>query len=214
MSLPGTSTNAATAPPAADANEPILVYRPRASVVVAASALAIVLALLAGAGVAVAIGAAATGDATVATAALLEVVLVVPFVLLLWRQSRIRLEVGPTTVLAVNYFSSFSLRWQDIVRFTAGTASIGIVAELRDGSTVRLSAIQQPNLAAHLGAPTDADDAVLELNRWLYRLRWETTSRRRASQAARRPDAERDHGEDDRRGGEPVPQEEPEIATP
>jgi hypothetical protein len=212
MSLPGTSEP--QAPAAAGSvrlDEPSLVYRPRASVVVAASALAVLLAILAGAGIAVAIGSVAAGDQTLATASLLEVVLVVPFVVLLWRQSRIRLEVGTTSILAVNYFSSFRLGWQDLARFEAGMRSIGIVAQLRDGSSVRLSAVQQPNLAAWLGSPTDADEAVRELNRWLYRLRWETTSRR-SSQPAGRTDAEGDDGEHDGGDGDPVPHEEREVA--
>jgi PH (Pleckstrin Homology) domain-containing protein len=193
------------------AGEPLLVYRPRTSVVLVSSALAILLAILAGSGIAVAVGALASGDQTVATVALLEVVLVVPFAALLWRQSRIRLEVSAASIRAVNYFSSFRLGWQEIVRFSAGSAAIGIVAELRDGSSVRLSAIQQPNLRAWLGAPTEADDAVLALNRWLYRLRWETTSRR-SSQPGRRTDAERDDAEHERGDGDPVPQEQREVA--
>jgi hypothetical protein len=191
--------------------EALLVYRPRTSVVLASSALAITLAILAGAGIAVAVGALTSGDQTVATIALLEVVLVVPFAVLLWRQSRIRLEVDTASIRAVNYFSSFRLGWQEIVRFSAGSTSIGIVAELRDGSSVRLTAIQQPNLRAWLGAPTEADDAVLTLNRWLYRLRWETTSRR-SSQPAGRADAERDDGEHQRGDGDPVPHEQREVA--
>jgi PH (Pleckstrin Homology) domain-containing protein len=147
-----------------------------------------------------------------ATAALLEVVVIVPFVVLLWRHARIRLEVGATSIRAVNYFSSFRLDWQDVARFAAAPASIGALAELRDGSTVRLSAIQRPNLGAWLGAPSEADAAVRELNRWLYRLRWETTSRRRASEPAGRPDAERDDAEHDDGGGQAVPEEEPEVA--
>ena len=119
--------------------------------------------------------------------------------------------LSASAVLAVNYFSSFRLPWQEIVRFETGTRSIGIVAQLRDGSSVRLSAIQQPNLAAWLGSPTEADDAVLELNRWLYRLRWETTSRR-ASHPARRTDAEGDHGEHHGGDAQSVPHEDREIA--
>jgi hypothetical protein len=188
--------------------EPWLVYRPRASVVVSASALSILLGILAGAGVAVAIGSA---DETLATAALLEVVLVVPFALLLWRQSRVRLEVGASSIRAVNYFSSVVLGWREIARFEPGRSSIGILAELRDGSNVRLSAIQRPRFASWLGSPTEADAAVHELNRWLYRLRWETTSRR-ASQPARRSDAERDHRDDERRDGQPVPHEDREVS--
>jgi hypothetical protein len=222
MAIPSTSgPGAGDVDPALDAAaptraeptrpEPFLVYRPRTSVVLVASALSILLGILAGAGIAVAVGALATGDQTVATVALLEVVLVVPFALLLWRQSRIRLEVLAASIRAVNYFSSFRLGWQEIVRFSAGTTAIGIVAELRDGSSVRLSAIQQPNVRAWLGAPTEADDAVLALNRWLYRLRWETTSRR-ASQPRRRTDAERDDAEHERRDGDPVPQEQREVA--
>jgi hypothetical protein len=187
------------------------VYRPRSSVVVAASALAVLLAILAGAGIAVAIGSASVGDETLATAAMLEVVLVVPFAVLLWRQSRVRLEVGATTILVVNYFSSFQVGWKDILRFELGSASIGIAAELRDGSSVRLSAIQRPRVASWLGSPTEADAAVHELNRWLYRLRWETTSRR-SSQAARRTHPQGDHREHERRHGEPVPHEDREIA--
>ncbi len=63
--------------------EALLVYRPRTSVVLASSGLAFTLAILAGAGIAVAVGALTTGDQTVATIALLEVVLVVPFAVLL-----------------------------------------------------------------------------------------------------------------------------------
>ena len=193
--------------------DPVLVYRPRRSVVVASAALAIALALLAGAGIAVAIGAVHRGDQSVGTVALLEVVLVVPFAVLLWRQSRIRLDVGATSIRAVNYFSSFRIGWQEIARFSAGSTSIGIVAELRDGSSVRLSAIQQPNVAAWRGAPTEADDAVFALNRWLYRLRWETTSRR-TSEAARRPNAEGDDGEHEHGDADPVPHEDREVASP
>jgi hypothetical protein len=217
MAIPSTSSpGPAGADPALEAagatpGEPLLVYRPRTSVVLVSSALAIVLAILAGAGIAVAVGALATSDQSVATVALLEVVLVVPFAVLLWRQSRIRLEVSVASIRAVNYFSSFRLGWQEIVRFSAGSAAIGIVAELRDGSSVRLSAIQQPNLRAWLGAPTEADDAVLWLNRWLYRLRWETTSRR-TSQPGGRTDAERDDAEHHDRDGDPVPQEQREVA--
>ncbi len=193
---------------AIEPGEPLLVYRPRASVVVSASALSILLGILAGAGIAVAVGSA---DETVVTAALLEVLLVVPFAVLLWRQSRVRLDVGASSIRAVNYFSSFVLDWREIARFEPGRSSIGIVAELRDGSSVRLSAVQRPRFASWLGSPTEADAAVHELNRWLYRLRWETTSRR-ASQAARRTDPERDDREDQRRDREPVPHEDREVS--
>jgi hypothetical protein len=192
-------------------DEPLLVYRPRPGVVLAASALAIVLALLAGAGIAVAIASASSEDEPLATAALLAVLLVVPFAVLLWRQSRVRLEVGATSIRAVNHFSSFRVGWRDIARFEDGDSAIGIVARLRDGSTVRLNAIQQSNLARWLGSPTEAEYAAIELNRWLYRLRWETTSRR-GSQPARRPDPERDHDEDERGHRQPVPHEDREVA--
>jgi hypothetical protein len=209
------NANAPVAPPAEPtaAPGPLLLYRPRRSVVIASSALAVVLALLAVAGIAVAVGAIGRGDQSVATVALLEVVLVVPFAVLLWRQSRIRLEVGSASIRAVNYFSSFRIAWQDIARFSGGSTSIGILAELRDGSSVRLSAIQQPNVAAWRGAPTEADDAVLALNRWLYRLRWETTSRR-SSEAAGRADPERDDAEHQHGDGDAVPQEHREVASP
>jgi hypothetical protein len=126
--------------------------------------------LLVGEGLAVAIGSAAVDYPTLATAAPWRA----------WwscrsscccgasRASGSRSErhrSSPSTTSA-----SFRLGRQEIERFTAGTA-IGVLVELRNGSTVRLSAVQRPNLAAWLGAPTEADDAIRELNRWLYRLR-------------------------------------------
>jgi hypothetical protein len=143
--------------------------------------------------------------------ALPGVVSVVPFAVLLWRLSRIRLEVGVVSIRAVNYFWSFRLGWQDIARLSAGSAAIGILAELRDGSAVRPGATQQPNLRARLGAPAEADDAVLSLTRWLHRLRWETTSPR-TSQPAGRTHAERDDAERQRGNGDAVPQEQREVA--
>jgi hypothetical protein len=200
MTLP----SAFPAPGASD--EPRLVYRPRMPVVAVSAIVAIALATLAGAGIAVAVGSLLVGDTTVATVAMLEVILVVPFALLLWRQSRLCLEADATGIRVTNYFSTFRVPWRSVQRFEAPSDSVGIRAILRDGTSLKASAVQKPRVTAWLHAPSHADAAVRELNKWLFRLRYETTARR-LSQPARGPQAERDHGDDDRRDGQAVPHE-------
>jgi hypothetical protein len=187
-------------------DEPRLVYRPRMPVVVVSAIVAIALATLAGAGIAVTAGSLLIGDSTVATVAMLEVILVVPFALLLWRQSRLCLEVDATGIRVTNYFSTFRVPWRAVQRFEAPADAVGIQAVLRDGTSLKVSAVQKPRLTAWLHAPSRADAAVRELNKWLFRLRYETTARR-LSQPARRTDAERDHREHERRDGQAVPHE-------
>lgn len=211
MPIPSTFRPPAVTSTALPADELSHVYRPGTPVVVASSLLAVALAALAGAGIAVAIGSLVSGDQISATAAMLEVILVVPFAVLLWRQSRLRLDVDPVSIRVTNYFSTFRVAWQDVRRFEARPGSLGIAAVMRDGTSVKLSAVQKPSLTAWRGAPSVADETVRELNGWLYGLRYQTTSRR-GSRPAGRPDAEGDHAHHQRGDAQPVPHEEREVA--
>ncbi len=211
MSLPGRSVAPEVSIVPDAAPEVVRVYRPGTSIVVGASLLAIALAALAGLAIAVAVRSTMQGDPSTATVASLVVILVVPFALLLWRQSRLRLEVDPVSIRVTNYFSSFRLRWEDVRRFEDRPGSLGITALLENGEAVRLSAVQTPVRWLH--GRTEADRTVRELNDRLHRLRYATTSRR-ISQPARRPDAQGDHGEHQHGDGEPVPHEYREVPRP
>lgn len=135
--------------------------RPRLPLIVGSWALSLVsagFALFWGAGVIGVVRGATRGSFVIAAvgAALAAV--------MMWRQARLSVRAPAEGLTVTNYLGAKRLRWSEIDHFDSSAAYWGIAAILRDGSIVRLNAVQKSNLARWLNEPTRADGITDELN--------------------------------------------------
>ena len=76
---------------------------------------------------------------------------------------RPRLVVSESGLTVINYTGSSALGWEQIAGFHVGNAYWGISIDLRDGTVVKVNAVQKSNLMSWLHRPARADRVVAEL---------------------------------------------------